>query len=326
MLQRSGVAGSLLALISSSVLFGALETVRRPFDAHLIGHNPQTANSKSAFGPTNSTSTLSSLSPSAERPSTSRASSYSDLEAGLFCAGLPGLGIYADHHPPPINLPPLPPFAPFSPQQHLDSAWRAVHPPLHTFHHVARRSASATNSPALRTIPTPPTVAALRSLSLSSGQHRQYSGRPASTSPSSSSRSSSGSSRTSSTLGRSPLSTMRRADAPDVPIIPEFKRLSNMPLPGAWLQVTAVARGLDDDVAAAAAAAGEALLVPRPLVVRKTRELCFEASKELLRSLDCLDVRVGGEVERYGGLGLGGGMVEGEGVSTLLPGGVLLRA
>ncbi|TKA73670.1 hypothetical protein B0A49_06987 [Cryomyces minteri] len=95
---------------------------------------------------------------------------------------------------------------------------------------------------------------------------------------------------------------MRRADAPDVPIIPEFKRLSNMPLPGAWLQVTAVARGLDDDDDdAAAAAGGEDLLVPRPLVVRKTRELCFEASKELLRSLDCLDVRVGGEVERWSG-------------------------
>lgn len=240
--------------IASCVLFSIMAVVHRPFEAHLFGvtqpelQHPH-ANNLPYIGST----------PSQQKADiVSRASSFSDIEIGF--ENPVGLGIFAEKlrfnsmtYPSPPQLHPalLLPLRPPQPMP-IDSAWRAIHPPLHTFRNVSAPVKGDTIR-AVPPSPAPPSMA-----------YRRLDRAGAS----SSSRSSRSSSSTKSAVPRSPLSTMTRAgELEDAPILPELTRLSRLLLPYAlegditMVRLGSLRNGPRHDTS----------LEPPPLVIRKKR-------------------------------------------------------
>ncbi|KAI9822458.1 MAG: hypothetical protein M1827_000177 [Pycnora praestabilis] len=218
-------------------MFIALEMSDRPFDSSLFGISfpPVPAISKQVLFRSPSVDSSEIYDPS-----------YTDLEKGLNIRNItnmmPGDRWLA------YATPTLPSLTPRSPS--WGSAWMSV---------IHRPNIYGTTS--LQTAPPSPAVSDLSRHSSPGAMRR----------PSTTSTVSPLSSRMPSTLRRSPLSTMRRASNPEVPVLPEFvKRRSRMPLPEGWTLPAQLVIGQMSELAKGRQASST--LVPLPaLVVTKNR-------------------------------------------------------
>ncbi|KAJ9639978.1 hypothetical protein H2199_006211 [Coniosporium tulheliwenetii] len=213
---------SVIALVTSCVFFGILTGIHNPFEAGLLGYRDigivvdSTATSPTSEKTPSRPASLVSSNCSTSSP----ASSFYDLmsSASVSAASSPsaiGLGIFTSTSL--VSLPsitkPAPTHSLFrsTPPPTIDSAWRAVHPPRSPPY---GSGTEPYRNSTVRSAPPSPALLALAQRSSSSGAYRLRS-----VPPSVSSRSSS-----SGSLPKSPLSTMRRATAPDVVVVPEERR------------------------------------------------------------------------------------------------------
>lgn len=253
----------MLHSLASCILFISLSTVSRPFEAHLLGYTPQAERDMIGAGFINRKTSC-----TEKRSFSSTSSRIVDIEKGRLSLDIPpipvGLGIYRATTPSitsyrsssyrtmsmgseqmtwPYEIRPPPV---------IDSAWKAVHPPLRAY---------------------PPSMAAsIRPVTASSRRSLHH--RPSRlTLPNSSRSCSSRSSSRSSTFVRSPLSTMRRVTEPEVPVLPSPRRLRNMSLPEGWValdrSVTNATSRTQSSLASASSQ--ESIPMPPPLVIKKKR-------------------------------------------------------